>query len=175
MLSCLRRCACHSASQARFTSTGGGAAPLDGVRVLELEGLAAAPLCGMLLADFGADVVRVDKRDTDAHFATTTLGRGKRAVSLNLKDEDDRKDFLRLVGKADVLIEPYRPLVMERMGLGPDELLERNPALVYARMTGWGQHGAQAHTAGHDINYIAQSGALSLFRRADGSAPLPQP
>eukprot|EP00936_MAST-01D_sp_MAST-1D-sp1_P001557 g1557.t1 len=173
MLSSVRRCACERARQVCFASTCAGAAPLDGVRVIELEGLAAAPLCGMLLADFGADVVRVDKRDTDAHFATTTLGRGKRTVSLNLKNEDDRQSFLRLVGKADVLIEPYRPMVMERMGFGPDELLERNPALIYARMTGWGQFGAQAHTAGHDINYIAQSGALSLFRRADGGAPLP--
>ena len=144
----------------RCKSSMAAEAPLHGTRVLELEGLAAAPLCGMLLADFGADVVRVDKRGSTGHFATTSLGRGKRSVALDLKDARDKESFMRLVGLADVLIEPYRPMVMERLGLGPNVLLDRNPALVYARLTGWGQDGPQALAAGHDINYIAQSGAL---------------
>jgi alpha-methylacyl-CoA racemase len=146
--------------------------PLDGTVVLELEGLAAAPFCGMFLADFGADVVRIDKKGQERHFATSTLGRGKRSVELDLKDGADAARFRELAATADVVIEPYRPGVMERLSLGPEELCAANPRLVYARLTGWGQAGPQAHTAGHDINYIAQSGALSLFARP-GERPLP--
>lgn len=150
----------------RQLSAGGRAAgPLAGVRVLELEGLAAAPLCGHLLSGFGADVVRVDQAGRSPTFGTTAVGHGKRSVALDLKAAAGRETMLRLCDRADVLIEPYRPGVMERLGLGPVDLHATNPRLVYARLTGWGQTGAYAHTAGHDINYIAISGALGSFVR----------
>ena len=109
--------------------------PLDGVRVLELEGLAAAPFCGRILADFGADVVRVDRNDRPDPYGTLSLAHGKRSVVLDLKDTDDAEQLRELADNADVLIEPYRPGVMERLNLGPDELRARNPRLVYARLT----------------------------------------
>jgi alpha-methylacyl-CoA racemase len=148
--------------------------PLSGTRVLELEGLAAAPFAGMMLADFGAEVVRIDRPGAEPHFGTTTLGRGKKSVVLDLKTPDGCEAFRALARTADVLIEPFRPGTMERLGLGPDALLAEsvNPRLVYARLTGWGQTGPLSHTAGHDINYIAATGALWMFQRP-GERPLP--
>src|SRR3954452_25048876 len=150
-----------------------------------MAGLGAAPFGAMLLADMGADVVRIDRpaasrraaddqerlaREADAQRYCTH--RGRRSVVLDVKTDAGRTSILDLVAHADVLIEGYRPGVMERFGLGPDAALQRNPRLVYARMTGWGQDGPLAQRAGHDINYIGIAGALDGFRRA-GERPLP--
>src|SRR3954462_8862117 len=159
--------------------------PLEGVRVVELAGLGAAPFGCMLLADLGAEVVRVERAGpADRRMAADDAGRaesdarryvphrGRRSVALNLKAAGGREALLRLVERADVLVEAYRPGGTERLGLGPDDCLGRNPRLVYARITGWGQTGPLAPTAGHDINYIAVAGALDNFRRS-GERPLP--
>lgn len=149
--------------------------PLDGIRVIEMAGLAPAPYAGMILADFGADVVRVDRSPTSGAKPDPTrdhLARGKRSIGLNLKDPRGVDLLMRLLATADVLIEPFRPGVMEKLGVGPDVALTRNPRLVYARLTGWGQAGPYAAMAGHDTNYIAISGALSCFARR-GERPLP--
>lgn len=142
---------------------------LQGIRVVEMAGLAPAPFCGMILADFGADVVRVDRVGAGS---MDQLARGKRSLAVNLKSAAGVETVLRLIEKADVLLEPYRPGVMERLGLGPDVAQARNQRLVYARLTGFGQDGPYAGMAGHDINYIAISGALSLLGRK-GEKPLP--
>uniref|UniRef100_A0A8C9F880 Alpha-methylacyl-CoA racemase n=1 Tax=Pavo cristatus TaxID=9049 RepID=A0A8C9F880_PAVCR len=134
---------------------------LRGLRVLELAGLAPAPLCGMILADFGARVVRVDRAPRSA-VATDVQGRGKRSLALDLKRPPGAAVLRRLCSGADVLIEPFRHGVMEKLGLGPEVLLHENPRLIYARLTGFGQTGKYAKSAGHDINYVALSGRLSL-------------
>ncbi|XP_037229121.1 alpha-methylacyl-CoA racemase [Falco biarmicus] len=139
---------------------------LSGVRVLELAGLAPAPLCGMILADFGAWVVRVDRAPRSA-VATDVQGRGKRSLALNLKRPPGAAALRRLCCGADVLIEPFRHGVMEELGLGPEILLQENPRLIYARLTGFGQTGKYARSAGHDINYLALSGVLSKLGRKD--------
>src|SRR5262245_25601726 len=141
---------------------------LEGIRVVEMAGLAPAPFCGLILADFGADVVRVDRVGAGS---VDQLARGKRSAAVNLKSPEGVATVLRLIDRADVLLEPYRPGVMERLGLGPDVAAARNPRLVYARLTGFGQDGPYASMAGHDINYIAISGALSLLGRK-GEKPL---
>ena len=150
---------------------------LSGYRIIELAGIGPAPMCAMLLSDMGADVVRID-RMADAGLGVqvqtkySLLNRGRRSVALDLKRPEATDAVLRMVGKADALIEGFRPGVMERLGLGPDVCLARNPKLVYGRMTGWGQEGPLAQAAGHDINYIALAGALySIGRR--GEAPVP--
>lgn len=140
--------------------------PLCDLRVVEFEGVGPAPFCGMLLSDLGADVIRIDRSsagdlvgaDIPARF--NTLGRGRRSVAFDLKRQDAVTACLKLVDQADVLIEGFRPGVMERLGLGPDVCSARNPKLVYGRVTGWGQYGPNALRAGHDLNYIALSGAL---------------
>ena len=134
--------------------------PLTDIRVVEFAGLGAAPFCGMLLADLGADVVRVDRPSAEPPGAFSLISRGRRSVVLDLKAAAGLEQALALLEKADALIEGFRPGVMERLGLGPDIVLARNPRLVYGRITGWGQHGPLAQAAGHDINYIALSGAL---------------
>ncbi|TDC42051.1 CaiB/BaiF CoA-transferase family protein [Micromonospora sp. KC213] len=144
---------------------------MAGVRVVELAGLAPAPFGCMMLADLGADVVRVDRPGGPAAGrlappATGPLQRGRRIVALDLRSPDGVTDLLRLVERADVLVEGYRPGVAERLGVGPDTCRERNPRLVYARMTGWGQDGPRAIRAGHDIDYIALAGALEPLGRA---------
>jgi len=141
---------------------------LTGIRVIEMAGLAPAPFCGLILADFGADVVRVDRVGASSF---DQLARGKRSLGANLKNPAAVEAVLRLIDGADVLLEPFRPGVMERLGLGPDVACARNPRLVYARLTGFGQDGPYASMAGHDINYIAISGALSLLGRK-GEKPL---
>ena len=151
--------------------------PLDGIKVIEMAGLAPSPYCGMLLSDFGADVIIVDRLTKGTPeipyiMKKSPFDRGKKSMRVNLKSESGIKILNRMIEKADVLVEPYRPGVMESLGLGPDDALELNPGLVYARLTGWGQTGEFASMAGHDINYIALSGALSLFRRK-GERPLP--
>jgi alpha-methylacyl-CoA racemase len=149
--------------------------PLAGIRVLEFESIGPAPFAGMLLADMGADVLVVDRpADTDLGLKRErwydVMMRGKRSVTLDLKKRSDAA--LELIARADALIEGMRPGVMERLGLGPDAALARNPKLVYGRMTGWGQDGPLAPRAGHDINYIALAGVLHAFGRK-GEAPVP--
>lgn len=142
--------------------------PLHGIKVIEMAGLAPGPYCGMILADFGADVIRVDRvpHHTPApNPIQGALARGKRSIGLNLKHPDGVAVLLALIEHADALIDTFRPGVMERLGIGPDVALARNPRLIYSRLTGWGQEGPYAHMAGHDINYIALSGALSAFGR----------
>jgi alpha-methylacyl-CoA racemase len=151
--------------------------PLDRIKVIEMAGLAPSPYCGMLLSDFGADVVIVDRRVKDGPeipnvMPKSPFDRGKRSMRVNLKADEGIAIVQRMIQDFDVLVEPYRPGVMEALGLGPDEALKLNPKLIYARLTGWGQNGSYASMAGHDINYIALSGALSLFRRR-GERPLP--
>ena len=149
--------------------------PLAGLRVIEMAGLGPGPFCAMVLADLGADVVRVDRpgRVNEAEVAADVLNRGRRSVCIDLKHPDGPGAVLDLAASADVLVEGFRPGVMERLGLGPDVCAERNPGLVYARMTGWGQDGPLARSAGHDINYIALTGALFGSGRADGPPQFP--
>ncbi len=151
--------------------------PLDGVRVVELVGLGPGWFCGMMLADLGASVVRVDRvaesRTVDrSRPATNAMHRGKRSVALDLKQPAGVEAFLRLCDDADAVIEVFRPGVAERLGIGPDDCLGRNPRLVYGRLTGWGQHGPLAQEAGHDLDYIAVAGALEPLGRA-GQPPTP--
>ena len=151
--------------------------PLASVRVVEIAGIGPGPFCAMMLADMGAEVLRIDRLGpadlglpVEPRFSVLT--RGRRSVALDLKQPAAIAAVKRLVVKADALIEGFRPGVMERLGLGPDECLTANPRLVYGRMTGWGQEGPMAPAAGHDINYIALAGVLhSIGRR--GSAPVP--
>jgi len=148
--------------------------PLEGLKVVEMAGIGPGPFCAMLLADMGADVVRIDRRMPAAGVDKKyqILNRGRRSISLDLKDPDDLETVLRLIEKADALIEGFRPGVMERLGLGPDACFRRNPAIVYGRMTGWGQAGPLSHAAGHDINYIALTGALHAIGNVD-QGPVP--
>ena len=149
--------------------------PLDGVRVLEIASLAPAPFGCMILSDLGADVLRVDRAENCGPAAVAPpdpLSRGRRSIGLNLKDPDGIGVLLRLAEDADVLVEGFRPGVTERLGCGPAECARRNPRLVYARMTGWGQHGPLAATAGNDIDYIGVSGALAPIGRV-GQRPVP--
>jgi len=149
--------------------------PLQGVRILELAGIGPGPFAAMVLADLGADVVRVDRPsrgDADDGAARDLLARGRRSVVVDLKRSEGVEVVLRLVESSDVLIEGFRPGVVERLGLGPDVCLDRNPRLVYGRMTGWGQEGPYVRRAGHDINYIALAGALEPIGRA-GQPPTP--
>ncbi len=150
--------------------------PLHGLRVVELAGLGPAPHAAMVLADLGADAVRVE-RSGGGNFPIPPgrrdpMLRGRRSVVVDLKDDDERGRLLELVRAADVLIDPYRPGVAERLGIGPDECLVANPRLVYARMTGWGQDGPLADRAGHDLNYISLTGTLHAIGRA-GERPVP--
>jgi alpha-methylacyl-CoA racemase len=152
---------------------------LTGVRIIEIAGLGPAPFCGMLLADMGAEVVLVERGgagggDPLSLGKNAIVHRGKRSIALDLKDAAAVDAVLRLIEGADALVEGMRPGVMERLGLGPDACLARNPRLVYGRMTGWGQDGPLAQAAGHDINYIALSGAL-WFSGAPGEPPMAPP
>jgi alpha-methylacyl-CoA racemase len=149
--------------------------PLSGVRVIEIASLAPAPFGCMILADLGAEVLRVDRAERCGPRApqpTDPLGRGRRSIGLNLKDPAAVDVLLQLTENADVLVEGFRPGVAERLGFGPQACAERNPGLIFARMTGWGQDGPLAATAGHDIDYIAISGALSTVGRP-GQSPVP--
>ncbi len=151
--------------------------PLTGIKVLEFEAIGPGPFCGMMLSDMGADVLLVE-RPQDPGLGvprarwTDVMSRGRRSITLDLKSAQGVEAALQLADKADALIEGFRPGVMERIGLGPDLLLARNPRLVYGRMTGWGQDGPLAPRAGHDINYIALTGVLHAIGRA-GGAPVP--
>lgn len=152
--------------------------PLSGIRVVEIEGIGPAPFCGMHLADLGADVILVERKvrgsDSGSTMPIGILKRGKRSIALDLKHADDRAILLDLIASADALIEGMRPGVMERLGIGPDQCLMRNPQLIYGRVTGWGQEGPLSQAAGHDINYVALSSA-AWFASPAGDRPLPPP
>jgi alpha-methylacyl-CoA racemase len=149
--------------------------PLHGFKLVELGGIGAGPFAGMMLSDMGAERLRVDRvgwaTTQDPSLSVSPVGRGCRTIGVDLKQPGGADVVLRLVERADALIESFRPGVTERLGLGPDECLKRNQRLVYGRMTGWGQDGPYAHNAGHDINYVALSGTLSMIGRY-GEAPI---
>ncbi len=151
--------------------------PLEGLTIIELAGIGPGPFCGMMLSDMGADVVRVDRASTVAdelpdRSPPDVLGRGRSSIGVDLKNPAGVEVVMRLVEQADGLIEGFRPGVTERLGLGPEDCMARNPALVYGRMTGWGQEGPYANAAGHDINYISLAGALEpIGRRGEGPVP----
>ena len=159
------------------TTEGNGMGPLTGIRVIEIAGIGPGPFCAMMLADMGADVVRIDRAsaarggDPDRP-PLDLLNRGRRSVGIDLKSSEGVETVLALVEGADALLEGFRPGVAERLGIGPADCLARNPRLVYGRMTGWGQEGPYASAAGHDLNYIALAGALHGIGR-QGEAPVP--
>ncbi|MCH2629733.1 MAG: CoA transferase, partial [Nisaea sp.] len=145
--------------------------PLEGYKVLELAGIGPGPMAAMLLADMGAEVLRVERREEAGLGVQRPLNcdvtlRSRNAIALDLKDPKDVEKVLKLISRADALIEGFRPGVMERLGLGPDTCLDTNPKIVYGRMTGFGQNGPMSKAAGHDLNYIAMSGALGAIGRA---------
>jgi alpha-methylacyl-CoA racemase len=151
--------------------------PLSGIKILEFQGIGPGPFCTMMLSDMGAEVVRIDRaqhvpQEDPGPPSLDFLARGRRSIGVDLKSPEAVEAVLRLIEKADALIEGFRPGVMERLGLGPDVCLARNPRFVYGRMTGWGQEGPLAQAAGHDINYISLAGALDPIGR-HGEAPLP--
>ena len=146
--------------------------PLTGVKIIELAGIGPGPFCGMLLADMGAEVIRVDRPSTSKRRMSDVLTRGRKSIAVDLKSNEGKAVVLKLCEGADAIFEGFRPGVTERLGLGPDDCLGVNPSLVYGRMTGWGQDGPMAQTAGHDINYIALSGALSAIG-TKGEKPVP--
>ena len=157
------------------------AGPLDGLRVVEMVGLGPCPFTAMMLADMGAEVIRIDRKPVPGAANPypmlgtkfDVLARGRRSLALDLKRPEATEVMLHLIGKAEVLLEGFRPGVMERLGLGPEPCLARNPKLVYGRVTGWGQDGPLAMAAGHDLNYIALSGVLHAIGRADSPPPPP--
>ena len=151
--------------------------PLEGKKIIEIAGIGPGPFCAMVLSDLGAEVIRVDRvsavpNEFPATPGVDLLNRGRKSVAFDLKNQDGIKALLRLVEEADALIEGFRPGVAERLGIGPEECLGRNPRLVYGRMTGWGQTGPYSNMAGHDINYIALSGVLGTIGR-EGEPPVP--
>jgi alpha-methylacyl-CoA racemase len=141
--------------------------PLSGLKVLEFAGIGPGPFCAMLLSDLGADVIRIDRKGASGGLPFDITARGRRSVAVDLKTAEGVGLCLSLMEKADAIIEGFRPGVMERLGLGPEVAHQRNPALVYGRMTGWGQFGPLSSAAGHDINYIALTGALHAMGKAD--------
>jgi alpha-methylacyl-CoA racemase len=146
--------------------------PLAGVKVIEFAGIGPGPFCAMLLSDMGAEVIRIDRKGARGGSKFDVTSRGRRSLAFDLKKPEAVEAVLKLIAKADMLLEGFRPGVMERLGLGPDTALARNPKLVYGRMTGWGQTGTLANAAGHDINYIALTGALHAIGRKD-EKPVP--
>lgn len=156
-----------------MTERSAATGPLRGVRVVEFAGIGPGPFASMMLSDMGADVVSIARPGQGKRDVRDFVNRGRRVIELDLKNQADIAKALDLIGAADVLIEGFRPQVMERLGLGPDVALKRNPKLVYGRMTGWGQEGPLAQAAGHDINYIAITGALDSFRATNGETVSP--
>ncbi len=145
--------------------------PLTGLKIVEFAGIGPGPFCGMLLSDLGADVVRIDRKGQGRASPADITSRGRRSIGLDLKNPASIETCLKLFETADVVFEGFRPGVMERLGLGPDVALTRNPKLVYGRMTGWGQFGPYAQAAGHDMNYIAITGALHAIGTKDKPVP----
>jgi alpha-methylacyl-CoA racemase len=157
-------------ASAAMASTQRASGPLTGVRIVEFAGIGPGPFACMLLADMGAEVVTLDRVGAKKNLKSVA-GRGRKVVELDLKDKASIAQVLDLLASADALIEGFRPGVMERLGLGPDVVLAKNPRLVYGRMTGWGQEGPLAQAAGHDINYISVTGALSAIGPKDKPVP----
>lgn len=155
-----------------MTATETGTGPLAGLRVLEFAGIGPGPHCAMQLADMGAEVLRIERPGGNG-WPNPVVDRGRTCITLDIRTDAGRQRCLELAQRADVLIEGFRPGVMERLGLGPEDLQELNPRLVYGRMTGWGQTGPLAQTAGHDINYIALTGALAAIGPQQGEAVPP--
>jgi len=149
--------------------------PLHGLKVIEMVGIGPGPFCAMMLADMGADVIRIARHGKEPRVEPRfdVLARGRRSLALDLKHPDAKVVAMQLIAQADALIEGFRPGVMERLGLGPEPCLQRNPRLVYGRMTGWGQTGPLAQAAGHDLNYIALSGMLQAIGRPGQPPPPP--
>ena len=145
--------------------------PLQGLKIIEFAGIGPGPFCGMLLSDLGADVVRIDRKGSGRASKFDVTARGRRSVALDLKSPAAVEACLALMERADIVFEGFRPGVMERLGIGPDVALKRNPKLVYGRMTGWGQTGPLAQAAGHDMNYIALTGALAAIGTEDKPIP----
>lgn len=149
--------------------------PLKGIKIVEFAGIGPGPFCAMMLSDMGADIIRLERKDASPRFSEAkfeVLNRGRQSAGIDLKHPGGKKAAFRLLEQADALLEGFRPGVMERLGFGPDVCLERNPKLVYGRMTGWGQEGPLSQAAGHDINYISVSGALHAIGRR-GERPVP--
>ena len=147
--------------------------PLKGIKIVEFSGIGPGPFCGMLLADLGADVIRISRKDAQGMENKFDIhNRSKRTITADLKNKESVDEILKLIGQVDVVFEGFRPGVMEKLGLGPDVCLKINPKLIYGRMTGWGQEGPMSKMAGHDINYISLTGALNAIGRKD-SNPLP--
>jgi alpha-methylacyl-CoA racemase len=155
-----------------MSSSMNGSGPLVGLRVLEFVSIGPGPHCAMLLADLGAEVVRIDRPEGNG-WANPVVDRGRHVITIDVRTDAGRSLCLEAADKADVVIEGMRPGVMERLGLGPETMIERNPRLVYARMTGWGQTGPLAQAAGHDINFIALTGALAAIGPGTGSSVPP--
>jgi alpha-methylacyl-CoA racemase len=153
--------------------TGKTTGPLKGIKVLEFAGIGPGPFACMLLSDMGADIVTIRRPGQLKCDKGDLVNRGRRSIELDLKKAEDVATALKLIGKADVLIEGFRPKIMEKLGLGPDVALANNPRLVYGRMTGWGQEGPLSQAAGHDINYVAVTGALDSFRASNGEIVSP--
>ena len=147
--------------------------PLNGVRIVEFAGIGPGPFACMLMSDMGADVLSIQRSGQGRNHPGNFVNRGRRTIELDLKKKEDVEIAQALIAKADILVEGFRPGVMEKLGLGPDEMLTANPRLVYGRMTGWGQEGPLAHAAGHDINYVAITGALDSFRARNGEIVSP--
>lgn len=145
--------------------------PLQGIKVVELAGIGPGPFCGMLLSDMGAEVIRIERKGARGGSKFDVLSRGRRTIAVDLKKPEGVEAVLKLVEGADILQEGFRPGVTERLGLGPDVCLARNPKLVYGRMTGWGQYGPMSQAAGHDINYISLTGALHAVGTAEKPVP----
>ena len=146
--------------------------PLSGFKIIELAGIGPGPFCGMMLSDMGADVIRIDRMGAAGGRSRDVLNRNRRSIALDLKHPEAAATVLRLCEGADALFEGFRPGVTERLGIGPQQCLAKNPRLVYGRMTGWGQDGPMAQAAGHDINYIGLSGALHAIG-PKGGKPVP--
>jgi len=152
--------------------------PLTGLKVIELAGIGPAPMAAMMLSDMGAEVIRVDRLTASGLGIPMPkkfnfLGRGRKSIAVDLKNPEGIDALLELIDKADIVIEGFRPGVMERLGMGPDVCLKRNPKLVFGRVTGWGQEGPLSKSAGHDLNYIALSGALHAIGRSNDEPPTP--
>ena len=148
--------------------------PLKDIKIIEMAGIGPAPFCGMILADMGAEVISVDRITSTGRGSSADIAsRGKKSIAIDIRKEEGQEIIKKLISNADVLIEGFRPGVMEKNNLGPDDLLKINPKLIFGRMTGWGQSGPLANAAGHDINYIALSGVLGAIGKKDSPPPPP--
>ena len=148
--------------------------PLKGIKILEFAGIGPGPFCGMLLADLGAEVIKISRPESKGNGSKYDLNdRSKFSITLDLKNDESINELKKLIAQVDAVFEGFRPGVMEKLGLGPDDLLSINEKLVYGRMTGWGQEGLFSDMAGHDLNYLSITGALNAIGRKDERPPVP--